>query len=94
MKISPFRSDADLLKFSNVFLRAQVGSYRKDMAICLTADKAGHHAYFPALMTSIGFADFLSGLYAGTLDRHGLIRRRRRAENTSDLTALGRGQTR
>ena len=48
------------------------------MAICLTADKAGHHAYFPALMTSIGFADFLSGLYAGTLDRHGLIRRRRR----------------
>jgi hypothetical protein len=30
------------------------------------------HAYFPALITCIAFVDFLSGLYAGTLQRHSL----------------------
>jgi hypothetical protein len=55
-----------------VFLRELVKNFRKDISICLTADTAGSHAYFPALMTSIAFADFLSGLYAGTLERHSL----------------------
>ncbi|MGH6755090.1 MAG: hypothetical protein ACREDP_23260, partial [Bradyrhizobium sp.] len=30
------------------------------------------HAYFPALTTCIAFTDFMSGLYAGKLDGHGL----------------------
>src|SRR2546430_1655974 len=72
MTIQPFRSDQELLEFSRVFLRALVQNFRKDISICLTADTAGRHAYFPALMTSIAFADFLSGLYAGTLERQSL----------------------
>jgi hypothetical protein len=72
MTIQPFQSDRELVKFSRVFLPALVQSFRKDISICLTADTAGHHAYFPALMTSIAFADFLSGLYAGRLEGQSL----------------------
>jgi hypothetical protein len=39
----------------------------------MTADEDHHHAYFPALITCIAFADFLSGLYAGKLKHHGLL---------------------
>ena len=72
MTIQPFRSDQELLKFSRAFLRVLVQNFRKDISICLTADKARSHAYFPALMTCIAFMDFLSGLYAGKLEGHGL----------------------
>jgi hypothetical protein len=33
----------------------------------------GHHALFPALITSIAFLDLLSALHAGTLETHGLL---------------------
>jgi hypothetical protein len=46
--------------------------FQKDIKICLTRNAKGNHAYFPALITSIGFAEFLSGLYAGNLDGPGL----------------------
>ena len=72
MSIRPFQSKRELLKYSRVLLRVMVRNYRKDMSICLRRNGDGSHAYFPALMTSIGFLDFLSGLYAGTLERHSL----------------------
>jgi hypothetical protein len=72
MSIQPFKSDKDLVKFARKFFRDRVGSFRKDVAICLRADANRHHAYFPALITCIGFLDLLSGLYAGKLDGHGL----------------------
>jgi len=85
MSIRPFQTNTELLKYSRVLLRVMVGNYRKDMSICLRRSGGtmrriggsvrrvgGSHAYFPALMTSIGFLDFLSGLYAGTLERHSL----------------------
>ncbi len=59
MSIEPFKSDAHLLKVSRQFFRNGVESFRKDTAICLTADRKRHHAYFPALFTCIAFADFL-----------------------------------
>jgi hypothetical protein len=72
MTIQPFKSDQELIEFSRAFLRVLVQNFHKDLSICLTAGKGRSHAYFPALMTCIGFADFLSGLYAGKLEGHGL----------------------
>jgi len=72
MTIRPFASEKELFTFARKFFRDRVGSFRKDVAICLTADANRHHAYFPALITCIGFLDLLSGLYAGKLDGHGL----------------------
>jgi len=81
MTIRPFQSDQELLKLSRAFVRVLVQNFRKDIRICLTAERddrrnrkrpSRSHAYFPALMTSIAFADFLSGLYAGKLEGHGL----------------------
>jgi len=72
MTIAPFASDKDLISFARKFFRDHVGSFRKDVKICLTADTNRTHAYFPALITCMGFADLLSGLYAGNLERHGL----------------------
>jgi hypothetical protein len=72
MTIQPFQSDQELLEFSRAFLRVLVQNFQKDISICLTADRARRHAYFPALMTCIPFMDFLSGLYAGKLEGHGL----------------------
>jgi hypothetical protein len=67
MSKMPFSSDADVVRFATAFLRNRVQTFKKDIAICLTADKCGSHAYFPALITCIAFADLLSGLHAGTL---------------------------
>ncbi len=39
----------------------------KEIAICLTPNPKGEHAYFPALIIGISFADLLSGLHAGKL---------------------------
>jgi hypothetical protein len=72
MTIKPFKSDKDLTTFARKFFRDRVGTFRKDLRICLTADDDRHHAYFPALITCIGFLDLLSGLYAGKLEGHSL----------------------
>jgi hypothetical protein len=72
MTIKPFKSDKDLTTFARRFFRDRVGSFYKDMAICLTADASRSHAYFPALITCIGFLDLLSGLYAGRVEGHSL----------------------
>jgi hypothetical protein len=80
MTIQPFQSKQELLKLSRAFVRVLVQNFRKDIRICLTAERdrrnrrrsSRSHAYFPALMTCIGFTDFLSGLYAGKLEGHGL----------------------
>jgi hypothetical protein len=70
--ISPFKSDKELTTFARAFFRDRIGSFRKDVAICLTANANRSHAYFPALITCIGFLDLLSGLYAGRLEGHSL----------------------
>ena len=72
MPVLPFFSDAEVVDFANAFLREHVERFRKDIKICLTRNKNKAHAYFPALIACICFADFLSGLYAGNLQRHGL----------------------
>ena len=72
MTIKPFESDKDLTTFAGRFFRDHVRSFRKDIAICLTANANRSHAYFPALITCIGFLDLLSGLYAGDVEGHKL----------------------
>jgi hypothetical protein len=72
MSIHPFKSDAALKQFAKEFFRDRVGSFRKDVKICLTGNEKREHAYFPALITCIGFLDLLSGLHAGKVDGHGL----------------------
>lgn len=72
MPILPFVSDADVVTFAKEFLDGHTERFRKDISICLKRDAKKSHAYFPALMTCIGFVDFLSGLYGGKLDGHGL----------------------
>jgi hypothetical protein len=66
MSILPFKSDEELVKFAEGFLDNRVEVLNKDVAICLTRTR-GTHAYFPALIICIAFADLMSGLYAGTL---------------------------
>ena len=66
---TPFNNKKELVRFARAFLRNHVEAIRKDIAVCLTPRRK--HAYFPALMTCIAFADLLSGLYAGNLQRHG-----------------------
>jgi hypothetical protein len=72
MSIAPFVSDKELISFAGSFFGDRVGSFRKDVTICLTGNAKRSHAYFPALITCIGFLDLLSGLYAGRLEGHGL----------------------
>jgi hypothetical protein len=42
-------------------------TFQKNIERCLMADCKAEQAYFPALMTCIGFTEFMSGLYAGNL---------------------------
>jgi hypothetical protein len=86
MTISPFKSDTKLIKFARLFFRDRVGSFRKDVAICLTADANRSHAYFPALITCIGFLDLLSGLYAGRIEGHSLSELKSYAAKFMDRT--------
>jgi hypothetical protein len=86
MSILPFRSDKELVKFARAFFRDRVGSFYKDMAICLTADANRSHAYFPALITCIGFLDLLSGLYAGRVEGHGLCELKSYVAKFMDVT--------
>jgi hypothetical protein len=67
MSIAPFKTDEQLVTFAREFFRNRVQTFRKDIGICRTPNARGQHAYFPALITSIGFAGLLSGLYAGTI---------------------------
>jgi hypothetical protein len=69
MSIAPFNNNKELVGFARAFLHNHIKAFRKDIAACLTPRR--EHAYFPALMTCIGFADLLSGLYAGNLHNHG-----------------------
>jgi hypothetical protein len=72
---------------------AEVSGLLPLAAICLKRTR-GTHAYFPALIICIAFADLLSGLYAGTLKRQSLQQLRRYAakfmkpEYTSDPRRL------
>ena len=70
--MASFSTDKELITFARRFFRDRVGSFRKDVRICLTADNKREHAYFPALITCIAFLDLLSGLYSGKLEGHGL----------------------
>jgi hypothetical protein len=91
MSVGPFKSDAQLVKFASGFFRDRVGSFRKDIKICMTPDANGHHAYFPALITCIGFVDLLSGLHAGTIRHHSLAELQQyvaRFMNTRNYTPL------
>jgi hypothetical protein len=91
MPIYPFPSDASLVKFAKKFFRDRVGSFRKDIKICMTGNEKRDHAYFPALITCIGFADLLSGLHAGTIQHHGLAELKAYAAcfmNTKHYSAL------
>ena len=72
MTIAPFKSDKELVDFARRFLANRVETFRKDIAVCLTPNEHREHAYFPALNTCITFADLMSGLHAGKLERHGL----------------------
>ena len=72
MPVRPFSTDAEVVRFAKAFLREHLERHRKDIKICLTPDKNKTHAYFPALMSCISFADLLSGLYAGKLEGYAL----------------------
>jgi hypothetical protein len=86
MTLKPFKSDKDLTTFARRFFRDSVGSFRKDMAICLTANANRSHAYFPALITCIGFVALLSGLYAGRIEGHNLNELKSYAARFMDVT--------
>jgi hypothetical protein len=72
MSVLPFTSDEDVEQFARKFLDEHVERFSKDIAICLRPDENGSHAYFPALITCIAFAELLSGLHAGNLKGDGL----------------------
>lgn len=71
--IHPFRTNKHLVGFAQTFVANRVQFVRKDVGICLRPKKRSKHAYFPALMSCIGFLDLMSGLYAGKLRGHGLV---------------------
>lgn len=72
MSISPFSSDNQLLGFADEFVRQRMEGFRKDTNICLTTDKHGRHAYFPALLTCISVLDLFSGLCSKNLQNANL----------------------
>ena len=72
MPVLPFSTDAEVVGFAKAFLQEHLERFRKDIKICLTPDENKAHAYFPALMSCISFADLLSGLYAGKLEGQAL----------------------
>jgi hypothetical protein len=64
MSISPFSSHDEALDFAEKFVVQRLVGFRKDTNICLTRDKHGKHAYFPALLTCISVLDLFSALYS------------------------------
>jgi hypothetical protein len=75
MPVLPFTSDEDVEKFARKFLHEHVERFSKDIAICLRPDENGSHAYFPALITCIAFAELLSGLHAGNLESRDALKK-------------------
>ena len=67
MSIGHFKSEEELVTFARKFFANRLETFRKDIAICLTPNESGQHAYFPALIICIAFAELLSSLYAGTI---------------------------
>jgi hypothetical protein len=86
MPVVPLISDADIVKFAKALLDEHDERFRKDIKICLTGDAEKRHAYFPGLITCIGFADLLSGLHAGKIEGHGLSELKNYASNFMDST--------
>jgi hypothetical protein len=74
MSIGSFKNNEELVTFARKLFANRVETFRKDVAICLTPNERGQHAYFPALIICIAFAELLSSLYAGTIADHGLKR--------------------
>jgi hypothetical protein len=72
MPVLPFSSGSEIVEFARAFLDEHLVRFKKDIKICLTPNTNNEHAYFPALITCIAFAEFLSGLHAGKLDGSGL----------------------
>jgi len=68
MPVLPFSTDDEIVGFAKAFLHEHRVRFRKDIKICLTPNRGDECAYFPALITCIAFAEFLSGLYAGNLN--------------------------
>jgi hypothetical protein len=64
-------------------LGEHVERFNKDIAICLRPHKKSH-AYFPALITCIAFAELLSGLHAGDLKSDGLRKLKNHAADFMD----------
>jgi hypothetical protein len=62
MSIAHFKSERELLAFARKFFDSHVETFQKDIAICRTPDADGRHAYFPALITCIAFAELLKWL--------------------------------
>jgi len=87
MSVLAITSDVDVEKFARKFLDEHVERFRKDIAICLRPDENGSHAYFPALITCIAFAQLLSGLYAGNLGGDGLKKLKDYASDFMDRNA-------
>jgi hypothetical protein len=57
-----------VVKYARVFLENRMETFHKDVERCLMGDRKVDQAYFPALMTCIGFTEFMSGLHAGNLE--------------------------
>ena len=58
--------------YAKKYLKERIDTFRKDMAICLTSDGNGSHAYFPALLTCLSLIDLVSCLNTGDLDPRGM----------------------
>ncbi len=84
--IAPFTTDLEVITFAKRFLGGRISGFRKDVAICLTANENRTYAYFPALMTCVGFLDLLSGLYSGNIMTHGIKELNDYANNFMDRT--------
>jgi hypothetical protein len=85
MPVLPFATETDVVNFAKAFLGEHLERFRKDIAICLTQDAKSSHAYFPALITCIGFVDLLSGLNAGSLTGHKLKELKKYVSNFMDV---------
>jgi hypothetical protein len=68
MSIAYFQNEGALLGFARDFFDSHIETFQKDIAICRRADAKDRHAYFPALITCLAFAELLSGCFAGRLD--------------------------
>ena len=66
--MAPFKTEQALLTFAREFFANRVETFEKDIAICLTPNEREEHAYSPALITCLSFAELLSGCYAGRLN--------------------------